>query len=138
MTQIEKLLPQRYPFLFVDQIAAVSLDEIVGINTYTSDFLYFQEYISGEKTVPAAILLESLVQCGGAGLTALGAFGKACWGLAAIEKAVVLAQVPLNAETRMVISTGKVTGKVIKQSGITFCQGKKVLEAAWLCLRLPD
>lgn len=138
MPQIETLLPQRYPFLFVDQILSVSAEEIEGIKTYTSDFLFFQEFLPGKKMVPATILLESIVQCGGAGVAHSGVFAKARWGLAGVDKASFFAEVEIGATTKMIIRNNKVTDKVLKQTGTTYSKDRKVLEASWICLRLPD
>jgi len=137
MLKIEDLIPQRYPFLFVDEILSASAEETVGIKTYTQDFLYCQEYLPGKKVIPPAILLESIIQCGGAGVTQLGIFERACWGLAGVDKFSLFDWVEPCADTKMIVKNIKVTHKVLKQTGSTFCNGKKVLEATWLCLRLP-
>jgi 3-hydroxyacyl-[acyl-carrier-protein] dehydratase len=134
--EIETLIPQRYPFLFVDKLLAVSQNEIVGIKAYTVDFLFYQELLPGEKVVPPAILIESIIQCGGAGVTKLGIFPRACWGLASLDSIHIFDWVKLNMTTRMVIKNRKVSNKVLKQSGVIFCDEKKILEASWLCLRL--
>jgi 3-hydroxyacyl-[acyl-carrier-protein] dehydratase len=133
---IETLIPQRYPFLFVDKLLAVSQEEIVGIKAYTNDFLFYQELLPGEKVVPPAILIESIIQCGGAGVTKLGIFPRARWGLAALDSIRICDWVKLNMTTKMIIKNRKVSNKVLKQSGIVYCNEKKILEAAWLCLRL--
>ena len=72
MSEIESLLPQRYPFLFVDEILSADKNEIIGTKIYDASFLYFQEHSPGQKFVPNSILVESIVQCGGAGITQIG------------------------------------------------------------------
>lgn len=134
--EIESLLPQRQPFLFVDALLAVSRDGISGVKTYSKDFMFFEEFWPGEKTVPPAILIESLIQVGGAGVTKLGIFQRAAWGLAGLSSIRVYDRVRAGETTKMHVTTSKVSHKVLQQAGETFCNDKKILEASWLCLRL--
>lgn len=136
MTDIETLLPQRYPFLFVDEIIFADRDEIIAIKTYDTTFLYFQEYFPGQKIVPNSILIESIVQCGGAGLNQIGLFDKSLWGLASIENVRFFDFVEPNTMVKMVVKNLKVSNKVLKQTGTAFCEGEKILEATWMCLKL--
>ena len=133
---IEKLLPQKYPFLFVDEIVSATIDEIIGIKIYDSSFFYYQEYLQNQKTVPSVILIESIVQCGGAGVTQMGTFEKVLWVLATIEKVKFFGCVELGSTVKMVVKTLKISNKLIKQTGMAICEGHVVLEATWLCLRL--
>lgn len=136
MSEIEQLLPQRYPFLFVDEILSADRNETVGIKTYNTSFLFYQENFSGEKIVPGVILIESMVQCGGAGVTQIGIFPKASWGLASLENVHFFGYVKSKATVKMVVKNLKVSDKVLKQTGVAFYKGQKILEATWLCLRL--
>ncbi|EIW20592.1 MULTISPECIES: 3-hydroxyacyl-ACP dehydratase FabZ family protein [Pelosinus] len=136
MKAIETLLPQRYPFLFVDEIISANRDEIIGKKTYDATFLYFQEYFPGKKIVPHSILIESIVQCGGAGVNDTGLFTKALWGLASIETAHFFDSVEPNIPVTMIVKNLRITDKILKQTGTASCDGKKVLEATWLCLKL--
>lgn len=136
MTGIEQLLPQRYPFLFVDEILSADSSETVGIQTYDKSFLFYQTNGSEGKIVPSVILIESIVQCGGAGVTQAGIFQKASWGLASLENVQFWGVVESSAMVKMVVKNLKVSNKVLKQTGTAFCGGHRVLEATWLCLRL--
>jgi len=136
MTDIEILLPQRYPFLFVDEIISADRNEIIGTKIYDTSFLFFQEYFSNRKIVPNTILLESIVQCGGAGVNQIGLFEKSLWGIASIEKVHFLNVVEPNTLVKMIVRNLKVSNKIIKQTGIAFCEEKAILEATWMCLRL--
>lgn len=133
---IETLLPQRHPFLFVDKIISADLNETVGIKTYDQSFLFYQENPLGEKIVPSLLLVESIVQCGGAGVTQVGIFQKASWGLASLENVNFQGVVTSNATVNMVVKNLKVSNKVLKQTGTAFCGGQEILKATWLCLRL--
>ena len=63
---IERILPHRYPFLLVDRITELELDRrIVGIkNVSTNDRYLSEPGPDGRKTLPLAVLTESLAQVG--------------------------------------------------------------------------
>lgn len=136
MSTIETLLPQRYPFLFVDEILSATSDEILGVKTYDNTFLFYQGYSPGERIVPSVILIESMVQCGGAGVTQMGVLEKASWGLASLENVQIFCAIEFGSTVKMVIRTLTVSNKRLKQTGTAFCGGHTILEATWLCLRL--
>jgi 3-hydroxyacyl-[acyl-carrier-protein] dehydratase len=62
---IKKVLPHRYPFLFIDRIVELEEDKrIVGIKNVASDERYFMAGPGGVPMLPAAILTEALAQTG--------------------------------------------------------------------------
>lgn len=136
MSDIETLLPQRYPFLFVDEIISADKNEIIGTKIYDTSFLYFQQHFPDHKIVPSSILIESIIQCGGAGITKIGLTKNAIWGLASIENVHFLGIVEPNTLVKMVVKNLKLSHKIIKQTGSAFCEGKTILEATWMCLKL--
>jgi 3-hydroxyacyl-[acyl-carrier-protein] dehydratase len=136
MSNIEGLLPQRYPFLFVDEIISADRNEIIGTKIYDTSFLYFQEHVPGQKIVPNSILIESIVQCGGAGINKIGLFEKSLWGLASIENVHFFGFIESETLVKMVVKNLKLSHKIIKQTGTASCDGKRILEATWMCLKL--
>ncbi len=138
MTGIAEKLPHRDPFLFVDEIVSADAGETVGVKTYDDSFLFSQGHFPGRKIIPGVILVESLAQCGGAGVNALGVDSGALWGLAVVENARFLGVVEHGKTIRMVVRNMKLSGKVIKQSGTVYCDGKAVAEATWVCVRLNN
>ena len=62
---IKKVLPHRYPFLFLDRILEFEEDKrIVGIKNVASDERYFLAGPGGVPMMPAFILTEALAQTG--------------------------------------------------------------------------
>ncbi len=135
MNEIEKLLPHRRPFLFVDRLEKTDAAEIVGYKTFRQDEFFFPGHFPGYPVVPGVILIETLAQCGGAGAIAAGlAPGKGLFFLATVEKAKFRKQVRPGDEVRLVIENGRVSARSLKQKGKAYVNGEVAAEAEWLCL----
>lgn len=65
--EIEKILPHRYPFLLVDRILEMNLEEneILGLKNVTVNEPFFQGHFPGAPIMPGVLLLEALAQTGG-------------------------------------------------------------------------
>ncbi len=65
--EIEKILPHRYPFLLVDRILEMNLDEneILGLKNVTANEPFFQGHFPGVPIMPGVLILEALAQTGG-------------------------------------------------------------------------
>jgi 3-hydroxyacyl-[acyl-carrier-protein] dehydratase len=137
MDNVKELLPQREPFLFVDALSAAGMDIIAAVKSYGSDFVFAQCAEGGQKYVPTAIIVESLVQCGGAGIKKIGLFG-GVFALASVDKVRIRGLVELPATVDMTIRTIKATGKILRQTGEARCGGRFVLSARWSCVFLND
>ncbi len=69
--EVLELLPQRDPFLFVDEILEVSDDHIVARFTFRHDHEFYRGHFPDRPVTPGVILLESLAQVG---VVALGLY----------------------------------------------------------------
>jgi 3-hydroxyacyl-[acyl-carrier-protein] dehydratase len=65
--QIARILPHRYPFLLVDRIIELNLDEdrIVGQKSVTFNEHFFQGHFPDAPIMPGVLVLEALAQTGG-------------------------------------------------------------------------
>ena len=65
--EIVKILPHRYPFLLVDKIIYLNLEEnvIIGQKNVTSNEHFFQGHFPGVPIMPGVLILEALAQTGG-------------------------------------------------------------------------
>ncbi|ABG58246.1 3-hydroxyacyl-ACP dehydratase FabZ family protein [Cytophaga hutchinsonii] len=132
---IENLLPHRSPFLFVDEILSVTEDEIIGYKTFGEECSWLSGIFPEHNIIPGTILIESLAQCGGAGMRLLkdtnGLFG-----LASIESATFLKAATFHTPIKYVIKNIRLSDKLVKQSGIAFINDEALLEATWVCVRI--
>ncbi|MEX1012947.1 MAG: 3-hydroxyacyl-ACP dehydratase FabZ [Waddliaceae bacterium] len=65
--EIMEILPHRYPFLLVDRIVEVNLEEgyVVGQKNVTMNEHFFQGHFPGAPIMPGVLILEALAQAGG-------------------------------------------------------------------------
>ncbi len=64
---ISAILPHRYPFLLVDRIIYLNLEEnvIIGQKNVTVNEQFFQGHFPGVPLMPGVLVLEALAQAGG-------------------------------------------------------------------------
>jgi 3-hydroxyacyl-[acyl-carrier-protein] dehydratase len=64
---IEKILPHRYPFLLIDRILEMNLEEneILGLKNVSMNEPFFQGHFPSTPIMPGVLILEALAQTGG-------------------------------------------------------------------------
>ena len=135
MSRIEELLPHRPPFLFVDRLEVTEKENIVGYKKFGPGEFFFRGHFPSYPVVPGVILVETLAQCGGAGIRAQGLLpGEALFFLAAVEKAKFREQVRPGDEVRMEIENLRVSPRTLKQRGRGYVGETLAVEAEWLCI----
>jgi UDP-3-O-[3-hydroxymyristoyl] N-acetylglucosamine deacetylase/3-hydroxyacyl-[acyl-carrier-protein] dehydratase len=62
---VEKLLPHRAPFLFVDKIISLQPKEVIGVKGVTFNEPFFKGHFPGNPVMPGVIQIEAMAQTGG-------------------------------------------------------------------------
>jgi len=66
INEIQKFLPQRYPFLMVDRVVEMErYKRIVTIKNVTINEGFFQGHFPGKPIMPGVMILECMAQTGG-------------------------------------------------------------------------
>jgi 3-hydroxyacyl-[acyl-carrier-protein] dehydratase len=65
--EISRILPHRYPFLLVDKILFLNLEEnlIIGLKSVTMNEPFFQGHFPGTPIMPGVLVLEAMAQTAG-------------------------------------------------------------------------
>lgn len=137
LPDVTRLLPHRPPFLFVDRLERADPELIVGYRRFRDDEPFFAGHFPSYPVVPGVLLIESLAQCGGAGIAAQSGDAGSILFLATVEKAKFRRQVRPGDEVRLEVTTMRRSRAMIRQTGKAYVGGELAAEATWLCLRGP-
>lgn len=65
-SEIQEILPHRYPFLLVDRIEEIEIGKrIVGIKNVSINEPFFQGHFPGHPIMPGVLIIEAMAQVGG-------------------------------------------------------------------------
>lgn len=82
---IEKLIPHRDPFCFVDRILEIDEAHVVGEKDFTGEEWFFNGHFPGQPVLPGVLIVEALTQAAACLVHAHPAFRGKTFFLAKLE-----------------------------------------------------
>ena len=132
-TEIQKIIPHRFPMLLVDRIIEMEpLKRAVGIKNVTINESFFLGHFPGEPVMPGVLLIEAMAQVAGiAMLHPDENRGKLAF-FAGIDKVKFRRPVVPGDQVRMVAEIVKLRGSMGKAWAESFVDGQLVAEGEFL------
>lgn len=65
VSDIQNILPHRYPFVLVDKIVEMSDNHIIGVKSVTFNEPFFMGHFPGNPVMPGVLQIEAMAQTGG-------------------------------------------------------------------------
>lgn len=130
VTDIQNILPHRYPFLLVDRITEVEpLKKAIGVKNVTINEQFFQGHFPGKPVMPGVLIVEAMAQVGALALLAAEENSGKIVLLASVDYARFHRPVIPGDQLILEAEIIKLRGTIGKLQTKAFVAGKKVAEA---------
>lgn len=133
---IQKILPHRYPFLFVDAVLEIErLKRIVSIKNVSINEPFFQGHFPGKPVLPGVLMIECMAQTGGLLLLSeISERDKKLFYLAAVDEARFRRPVVPGDQLRIEVTVLKWKVKFCKLQAVATVNGDVAAEAILRCM----
>ena len=134
-SDIEKILPHRYPFLLVDRVVEfVDGELVVGYKNLTANEPFFVGHFPGRPIMPGVLMLEAMAQLGAifAKLSTGGAGPNDLVVLSGFEDIRFRRQVIPGDVLRMEMRNETKRSRYWKMRGVATVEGEKAVEGTWM------
>ncbi len=135
LTNMTELLPHRDPFLFVDKILSSTETGIIATKIFSQKDEWLKGSFPEAGIIPGMILVESMAQCGGAGIKLLG-IADGIFALTSIDHVQFYAAGLYNYEIKYTIVNHRISTSIIKQSGTAMMGKSKLMKASWMSVKV--
>ncbi|MFA5138527.1 MAG: 3-hydroxyacyl-ACP dehydratase FabZ [Elusimicrobiota bacterium] len=129
VAEINKLIPHRYPFLFLDRVEIFDIKHATGIKCLTVNEEFFQGHFPGRPIMPGVLILEAMAQTGAVLLMAKYDFVNKMAFFLGIDNAKFRAPVTPGMVLRLNVEVIKVGGRAGKFRATATVDGKMATEA---------
>jgi 3-hydroxyacyl-[acyl-carrier-protein] dehydratase len=135
ITEIQAILPHRYPFLLIDRVVEIErLKRIVAIKNVTINEPFFQGHFPNFPIMPGVLIVEAMAQAGGALLlTEIPDREHRLMVFTGIERAKFRKPVTPGDQLRIEVNVTNWRTIAVKLEGKAFVGDKLVCEATISC-----
>ncbi len=128
-TDIQSIIPHRYPFLLVDRIEEVAYGErAVGIKSVSVNEPFFQGHFPGYPVMPGVLIVEALAQVGAIVMLGHEDYKGKIALFAGIERVRFRRQVKPGDTLRLEVEVGKIRRSIGKGTGRATVDGELAAE----------
>ena len=135
ITEIQAILPHRYPFLLIDRVIEIERKKrIVAIKNVTVNEPYFVGHFPGYPIMPGVLMVEAIAQAGGALLlTEIPEREQKLMVFTGIERAKFRKPVTPGDQLRVEVDVLVWRANAVKMQGNVWVGGKLACEAVVTC-----
>lgn len=135
ITEIQAILPHRYPFLLIDRVIEIERKKrIVAIKNVTANEPHFAGHFPGYPIMPGVLMVEAIAQAGGALLlTEIPDRDQKLMVFTGIERAKFRKPVTPGDQLRVEVDVLAWRTTAVKMQGTVWVDGKLVCEATVTC-----
>ncbi len=139
ITEIQRILPHRYPFLLIDRVVDLRRRErIVALKNVTVNEPFFQGHFPQYPIMPGVLMVEAIAQAGGALLlTEMADRDQNLMVFSGIERARFRRPVVPGDQLRIEVTVLAWRRNAVRMEGNIYVGDKRVCEAIVSCRLLP-
>ena len=139
ITDLQKILPHRYPFLLIDRVIEIERKQrVVAIKNVTVNEPFFNGHFPGYPIMPGVLVVEAIAQAGGALLlTEIPDRDSKLMVFTGIERAKFRKPITPGDQVRIEVKVLNWRTTAVKMEGTATVDGKLACEATVMCAIVP-